>query len=616
MKTIRAHVSQAILPELTRFFGGFDATLAEILQNCYRAGAKNVTVITDPECTVLTILDDGRGCEDPQLLVEGGETGWDRTKVTSPAGMGFFSLLNPDLFTEVTVRSKNWKVKFDTKNWIDKDIQPIEEEGVPGFYLKLILSTSKKKELDHAISTARALYPFTLTLNGNLITQRMDGDLLVDLMTPVGRVLLGLRSSPYFINHPEPVWDYRYLRSGKADEYLKEAKTLPIDEELKNFIWFVDPESGVRPKLPDRSILIDSPQLKSAMQQILTALRDYVLHYFKSRWSAYVARLRPVMTTLPELFTHNERKDMTELDQWLNRHRVALVRSLGWRHYSSQDYENCSFDYVQDEGIKSREEEMDLYVQGGQSVVDDGLINTLLNWEEFLDTTEEFYAGPQHPIMRNFLDTKKAQELVDIQVTEPSGKPAPGNSVYLLAASSITWNGHRLPFYLGAREEEPDSAAFINGTPMDLIVHLKEEGPVFHYLIWYDLIDQGDRHSWFEDDCVLTGKAYTDLSEETATLYDLHNVIKIRNLVVKAQKFNKKLHAAHEKLRRYDGKKGKDVYIDCPVAGGARHFTLIHQQMRNLLKISNEQLAKLQDQEDKLLGIKKAKAPEKALASS
>ncbi|MEM3486388.1 MAG: ATP-binding protein, partial [Candidatus Methanomethyliaceae archaeon] len=99
-----ASISKRLLRELPRFFSSFEGALGEIFQNALRAGATCVEVFWDEGRSVLTVVDDGGGIENADMLLTAGATGW--TEAIEPAGVGFFALLRPEWVRRVTYRSR------------------------------------------------------------------------------------------------------------------------------------------------------------------------------------------------------------------------------------------------------------------------------------------------------------------------------------------------------------------------------------------------------------------------------------------------------------------------------------------------------------------------------
>ena len=101
-KPIYAKVSEAATQKVTRMFSAnTEDILNELLQNSRRAGSTRVDIathaITQPDgskITTVSVADDGRGIDDPSILLTFGESEWDSTVTHSedPAGMGILAL--------------------------------------------------------------------------------------------------------------------------------------------------------------------------------------------------------------------------------------------------------------------------------------------------------------------------------------------------------------------------------------------------------------------------------------------------------------------------------------------------------------------------------------------
>ena len=274
-QTVTPMLSDRLIRELPRFFGGAEAMIKEALQNANRAGAKNV-IITN-KITTLTILDDGCGLTDPQILFTGGETAWDEQAVVEPAGLGVFSYLNPEIVRSVKFRSKNWSVTI-TPDFL---YQPIGQEIVheaaylPGFEIDIQLVSPVK---DQVIQKARGYFPFKVLLNDQLCEESLSG-VVAERHTDLGRfVLLSSNSRLPHETHPRYeqktlvcFWEHQPI----ADEII----TGIVDYAFSNagfpkfrMIWEIDSRTGIRPKLPDRSSFIDSAALRTAAGQAAAEL--------------------------------------------------------------------------------------------------------------------------------------------------------------------------------------------------------------------------------------------------------------------------------------------------------------------------------------------------------
>lgn len=133
-KPIRANVDTAgLLAKIDRMFDASPVTVfSELLQNSRRAGAKLVTIIIKDN---VIYEDDGKGVEDPAILLNLAARGWDDATQDSedPAGMGFFCLSG---FEQVHVESLNWRGTLTPLvfrgEW-EFDVREVIGESISGF---------------------------------------------------------------------------------------------------------------------------------------------------------------------------------------------------------------------------------------------------------------------------------------------------------------------------------------------------------------------------------------------------------------------------------------------------------------------------------------------------
>lgn len=111
--SVTATIDPAFLSKVDRVFDASPTTVFnELLQNSRRAGATKVIVKLDsPDeagAIIVTFEDDGRGIEDPAILLRLAAKGWDNATnaAEDPAGMGFFCLSN---FGWVDIKSLGWE---------------------------------------------------------------------------------------------------------------------------------------------------------------------------------------------------------------------------------------------------------------------------------------------------------------------------------------------------------------------------------------------------------------------------------------------------------------------------------------------------------------------------
>ena len=107
----------------------------ELVQNCKRAGAKNVN-ITLYERDTLTIQDDGIGCDDLQDLFCSNHSGW--KNVAEAFGQGFFSVFS--IADEIEVISIGGSIFIDVNDILNNGQFSFNEDKTKtrkGFYVKL-----------------------------------------------------------------------------------------------------------------------------------------------------------------------------------------------------------------------------------------------------------------------------------------------------------------------------------------------------------------------------------------------------------------------------------------------------------------------------------------------
>jgi hypothetical protein len=293
-KTISMGVSDTILTKAPRFFGSSKSILAELFQNSYRAGAENIRVTWDPETRILEFKDDGRGCQ-PEDLVVVGDSGWDETSpAIDPAGIGVFSILRPEYCERVTYRSQNWEMTIAPENLetAQTEVTYIDEDNT-GMTVKITLTSKADFAKEHFVQQARGHYPMNVVwqeLPKEAITIKTQAILDVAQwitldIEGVGKLEIGKRNSFASTQH-FAIWQHAVINSSALRDALLSAsnKHSALANRIFHYInclLDVDPESGIRPKLPDRDDLIEDAHLDSAAEKIVAEVMDHLLKPLK-----------------------------------------------------------------------------------------------------------------------------------------------------------------------------------------------------------------------------------------------------------------------------------------------------------------------------------------------
>ena len=293
-KTIAMGVSDAILTKAPRFFGSSKSILTEMFQNSYRASAENIRITWNPETRVLEFKDDGRGCN-PEDLVVVGDSGWDETSpAIDPAGIGVFSILRPEYCERVTYRSKDWEMTIAPENLETAQAEVTYlDEHIAGMTITIILTSKADFAKEHFIQKARGRYPMNVTwqeLPKEVTTvkaeQILDVAQWITLdIEGVGKLEIGKRNSFSSTQH-FVVWQHALINSGALRDALLAAsqKHSPLANRVFQYIncvLDVDPNSGIRPKLPDRDDVIEDAHLDSAAEKIVAEVMDHLLKPLK-----------------------------------------------------------------------------------------------------------------------------------------------------------------------------------------------------------------------------------------------------------------------------------------------------------------------------------------------
>jgi len=371
-KIIAMGVSDAILTKAPRFFGSSKSILTELFQNAYRAAAENIRITWNPETRVLEFTDDGRGCN-PEDLVVVGDSGWDENSpAIDPAGIGVFSILRPEYCERVTYRSKDWEMTISPENLETAQAEVTHlEEQIVGMTITITLTSKADFAKEHFVQKARGRYPMNVTwqeLPKEVTTvkaeQILDVAQWITLdIEGVGKLEIGKRNSFSSTQH-FAVWQHAVINSGALRDALlsvSQKHSLLANRIFQyiNCVLDVDPNSGIRPKLPDRDDVIEDAHLDTAAEKIVSAVMDHLLkplhpELWPDRVNGYSypkipSDLNPVsevlFTEVPEDATIRK---VVHVGWGL---QTAVLTHFGYKEISWDEITSYSYSTIQDEGM-------------------------------------------------------------------------------------------------------------------------------------------------------------------------------------------------------------------------------------------------------------------------
>ncbi len=372
---IRAQLHPQLIAELPRMFGGLQCIMTEVFQNASRAGAKNVS-ITNLDDHTLLIEDDGCGLDQPQELLEAGFSGW-TGDVIDPAGLGIFSLFNSQLVKAVSFQSRHWLVRTTPAEVLGGlEIQVTSAPEILGFRViigflegvTLFQRDRREKSVfvdnpEALLKTARSYFPFELSYNSKIIPIAEHPKTLV-VQGEYGTLEWGIDWTKRFA----PVWQGQRLFGKNCVELLeklaKQSQYPKLAARILEFslVWRINPNSGLRPKLPDRHCLLETPLLERQLKTMLDDLLDAVIEHGKS-----------LSKDWGEVVKSNDVKD----DRFLYALSKRLLPVLGWYLCSTPKLNSVVFQYRHHEGITVDMEEVVVFDQGCILIQDQSTCDTI-----------------------------------------------------------------------------------------------------------------------------------------------------------------------------------------------------------------------------------------------
>ncbi|HLZ10864.1 MAG TPA: ATP-binding protein, partial [Chloroflexota bacterium] len=164
---VRGLVGPKVLAKSADLFDqSLNTIFRELFQNSRRAGATriDVTVVDQKNGSLITIADDGKGVDNPQILLTFGGSGWDEHLDTAEnaAGMGFFSIASRG----GTVRSTGWRVTLTPAVFrgTEEAIVLKEIDAIAGTQIEFSSRVDESPKV--AVAQAAKFLPIPVTLNG------------------------------------------------------------------------------------------------------------------------------------------------------------------------------------------------------------------------------------------------------------------------------------------------------------------------------------------------------------------------------------------------------------------------------------------------------------------
>ncbi len=249
--------------------------VAELIQNAYRARAKNIWFQFENDS--LTVTDDGRGCKRPENILTLDLSEWDTTD--EGFGIGFWSILAiPDL-KRFMVASHKWSTNVETNNIFDNgdlltSIDSLEHNPLDGFKIVMqsphFMSFEHKWEIIDKIKSIGGLQPFNVYVDGERVRKRnlldeVYGDFTKDFSTHKFTACLSVSndySSPVLYYEKRPVIDMYEIDFCEGVIEMR-PKALNLKE-------------------PDRKSIIKNDKYYQFIEQIKKCVKELYIDFVKN----------------------------------------------------------------------------------------------------------------------------------------------------------------------------------------------------------------------------------------------------------------------------------------------------------------------------------------------
>lgn len=145
-QVLTATVSEDYLKRSTRYFNSsIRDILIELTQNSRRAGATNIRLAYSYQECFFELADDGKGIDDPRVLLTLGKSAWDEKiqQKEDPAGTGVFSLAACE---KVYVWSKNWFLELTPEVFTEQQtavVREVQQAPIQGTIIRFYVSAEQ-----------------------------------------------------------------------------------------------------------------------------------------------------------------------------------------------------------------------------------------------------------------------------------------------------------------------------------------------------------------------------------------------------------------------------------------------------------------------------------------
>jgi hypothetical protein len=386
MTRINLKIDPRLITKLPEMFGGNDQALRELLQNAYRAGARNVRAEWRPADKTLAIADDGAGEADPRNVFYPGRTGWNEKRVRNPAGLGLYALLTEETesieFATQPASGNGWSARLTREDLEEKCVEVHEGRTLdPGTRVKITYRKNPWPDILEALERARGLYPFRLVLAVGGEEEEIpsrgesgDRDTIRAFQTQVGEVVL--KKDCWHDETCESIWEYQIIQSKALKEAIDGVVRKHPERDVAEALfgsstygvrWLIDPDCNVRPRLPDRSDLIGGMTLDSAAYQIVHTVVEQVLGWadeWKGKW--------------PDAMRIRKMDTRKLADGWVSGELVIrLMQRAGWQTVQWPDEAGIDIDCNSDGAISFWPDYKEVLVKNPIEVGSQALANAI-----------------------------------------------------------------------------------------------------------------------------------------------------------------------------------------------------------------------------------------------